>query len=184
MLARRLIRLRDFTQSTCRCRRSWRRTCKASAMTMHHSSGRQFAFRRQSVRPVISELYAINYNDITVSENLVGLSVVIRKGEDRTPHCSHDAGSGEHLEEFGNDILTRPARTTFFCRSTAIAKQRQTSYSGNSANFWIAPISGPTSILVSDTPSIPCDTFDLHADRELAWSGQHLHPCKKRRDIS
>ena len=48
---------------------------------MHHSSGRQFAFRRQSVRPVISELYAINYNDITVSENPVGLSVLIRKGK-------------------------------------------------------------------------------------------------------
>ena len=33
------------------------------------------------VRPVVSELYAIKHNDITVSENPVGLSVVIRKGK-------------------------------------------------------------------------------------------------------
>src|SRR5262249_29538798 len=33
------------------------------------------------VRPVVSELYAIKHNDITVSENPAGLSVVIRKGK-------------------------------------------------------------------------------------------------------
>jgi integrase-like protein len=33
------------------------------------------------VRPVVSELYAIKHNDITVSKNPVGLSVVIRDGK-------------------------------------------------------------------------------------------------------
>ena len=70
------------------------------------------------VRPIVSELYAIKHNDVTVAENPKRLIVVVRDGrQDSVPQTRCQARS-QFMNALANAILMLAAKTIFSYRNT------------------------------------------------------------------
>ena len=138
------------------------------------------------VRPIVSELYAIKHNDVTVAENPKRLIVVVRDGKDRISvrptRCPgavavYERTRKRNPDARGEDYIFLPQY-----------QNRHNRFENHSAAVQGADDASRGSKMIRSSGNEAHDLLtaphrDLHADYSVGGSGQYFQSCQKRRHV-